>query len=244
MEARDEAGTLLWRAAVTSLISAALGLTLGVRHAFEPDHLAAVSTLATEQRSPRAGFLLGTWWGLGHTLSLLAVGGALALFEAQMPASISTALEAAVGVMVLGLGLRALWRAFREGRSGQPTTHAHDGAVHTHATSGAHLHLRGWTLATRPLLIGLMHGLAGSGALTALVLAELPTASQRLGYIALFGLGSVAGMALLTGLAGLPLMRLARSPRAAALLLGFAGLLSVGVGGFWAVASGLELLAL
>jgi high-affinity nickel-transport protein len=229
---------------MTSLVPGLLGLALGVRHAFEPDHLAAVSTLATEQKSARAGLLLGAWWGLGHTASLLLVGGGLALLEAKMPERVALGFEVLVGLMVVGLGVRALKRAFAEGRSGVTTTHAHFGEEHTHAAPGEHLHVRGWTLATRPLLIGLMHGLAGSGALTALVLAELPTAAARLGYIALFGLGSVAGMGLLTGLAGLPLMRVARAPRVAAALLGVAGLLSVGVGGFWAVASGLELAAL
>lgn len=229
---------------MTSLVPGLLGLALGVRHAFEPDHLAAVSTLATEQKSARAGLLLGAWWGLGHTASLLVVGGSLALLEAKMPERVALGFETLVGLMVLGLGLRALKRAFTEGRTGVTTTHTHFGQVHTHVGPGEHLHLNGWTLATRPLLIGLMHGLAGSGALTALVLAELPTAGERLGYIALFGLGSVAGMALLTGLAGLPLMRVARTPKAAAVLLGVAGLLSVGVGGFWAVASGVELAGL
>lgn len=222
---------------MTALLPGLLGLALGVRHAFEPDHLAAVSTLATEQKSARAGLLLGAWWGLGHTAALLVVGGTLALFEAQMPERAALAFEGLVGVMVVALGLRALKRAWAEGSQGAVTTHAHGGQVHTHSGPDAHLHLQGWTLATRPLLIGLMHGLAGSGALTALVLAELPTAAARLGYIALFGLGSVAGMALLTGLAGVPLMRLSRAPKAAALLLGFAGLVSVGVGAAWAVRS-------
>jgi hypothetical protein len=229
---------------MTSLVPGLLGVALGVRHALEPDHLAAVSTLATEQKSARAGLLLGAWWGLGHTASLLVVGGGLALLEAQMPARLGLALEALVGVMVVALGLRALRRAVTEGRTGVVTTHAHFGEVHTHAGPDEHLHLRGGTLATRPLLIGVVHGLAGSGALTALVLAELPTAAARLGYIALFGLGSVAGMALLTGLAGLPLRKVAEAPRVAAALLGVAGVLSVGVGGFWAVMSGLELAGL
>ncbi|GMU60983.1 MAG: hypothetical protein AMXMBFR34_27460 [Myxococcaceae bacterium] len=229
---------------MTSLLPALVGLALGVRHAFEPDHLAAVSTLATEQKSARAGLLLGAWWGLGHTAALLLVGGSLALLEAQMPDRAALTLEALVGVMVVALGLRALKRAFEEGRTGAVTSHQHAGVPHTHAATGDHLHLRGWTLATRPLLIGLVHGLAGSGALTALVLAEQPSAAARLSYIALFGLGSVAGMALLTGLAGVPLMRVARAPRAAAALLGVAGALSVGVGAFWAFASARELAGL
>jgi high-affinity nickel-transport protein len=229
---------------MTFLVPGLMGLALGVRHAFEPDHLAAVSTLATEQRSARAGLLLGAWWGLGHTASLLVVGGGLALLEAEMPERMALTFETLVGVMVVGLGLRALWRAFTEGRTGVTTTHNHLGLEHTHAGPREHLHVNDWTLATRPLLVGLMHGLAGSGALTALVLAELPSAGARLGYIALFGLGSVVGMALLTGIAGLPLRRVAQTPKAAAVLLGLAGLLSVGVGGFSAVASGLELASL
>jgi hypothetical protein len=86
-------------------------------------------------------------------------------------------------------------------------------------------------------LVGVVHGLAGSGALTALVLAELPSSSERLAYIVLFGGGSVVGMALLTGLAGVPLMRLARVPRVAAGLLAVAGALSVAVGGWWGAVS-------
>ncbi|MCA2980086.1 MAG: hypothetical protein INH37_17560, partial [Myxococcaceae bacterium] len=106
-----------------------------------------------------------------------------------------------------------------------------------------HLHLCSWTFATRPLLVGLLHGLAGSGALTALVLAELPTTASRLGYIALFGAGSVLGMALLTGAAGVPLVRLARSPRLATGLLGVAGALSIIVGLCWGAASVAQLAA-
>jgi high-affinity nickel-transport protein len=229
---------------MTSLLPALVGLALGVRHAFEPDHLAAVSTLATEQKSARAGVLVGAWWGLGHTVALLAVGGSLALVEAQMPARAALAFEVLVGVMVVGLGLRALKRSLAEGRAGAVTTHAHAGVAHTHAASGHHLHVSGWTLATRPLLVGLVHGLAGSGALTALVLAELPSAGARLSYIVLFGLGSVVGMALLTGLAGVSLMRVARAPRAGAAMLGAAGLMSIGLGAFWALSSAHALSAL
>lgn len=225
------------------LFTGLLGVALGMRHAFEPDHLAAVSTLASERRGARAGLALGALWGVGHTASLLLVGGSLALLEAQMPAAVMNVLELAVAVMVVGLGARALVRAVREGREGHPSTHAHGEVVHTHVAPLQHLHLNGWTLATRPLLIGLVHGLAGSGALTALVLAELPSAASRLAYIALFGLGSVLGMAMLTGLVGVPLGRLARAPRLASRLLGAAGLLSVGVGTFWGVEAGARLLA-
>ncbi|MBI4934264.1 MAG: hypothetical protein HY828_10325 [Actinobacteria bacterium] len=225
----------------SGLLTAVLGVVLGMRHALEPDHLAAVSSLAAEQRSARAGLTLGAAWGLGHTLSLLAVGGTLALLETQLPPRLASGVELLVAVMVVGLGLRALGRAAREGRRGAPSTHAHGGVVHTHPAPDEHLHLRGWTLATRPLLVGVVHGLAGSGAVTALVLAELPSAAARLGYIGLFGLGSVAGMALLTGLFGVPLVRVARAPRAAAALLGVAGVVSVVVGAAWGVEAGRQL---
>lgn len=225
----------------SSLVTGLLGIALGMRHAVEPDHLAAVSTLATEQRSPRAGFALGALWGLGHTFSLLVVGGTLALLGAQMPAALAAGFELLVAVMIVLLGLRALKRSLLEGRQGQASTHSHGGLTHTHAAPLEHLHWRSWTFATRPLLVGVLHGLAGSGALTALVLAELATTRERLLYILLFGGGSIVGMAFLTGLAGVPLMRLARVPRLAAGLLATSGILSVCIGLWWAVASLREL---
>ena len=216
------------------LLPSLVGLALGMRHALEPDHLAAVSTLAGEQRGGTgAGLRLGAFWGLGHTASLVLVGGSLALLGAQMPAQLGLCFELAVGLMISALGLRAVRRALVEGRAGATHAHAHGPLTHVHAAPPEHLHLRRWTLATRPLLIGVLHGLAGSGALTALVLAELPTAAARLTYIVLFGAGSVVGMALLTGLAGVPLMRLARAPRAAAALLLLSGAISTGVGAWW-----------
>ncbi len=230
--------------AVTSLVPSFVGLALGMRHALEPDHLAAVSTLASEERGgTRASLKLGLYWGLGHTLSLVLVGGSLALVGAQMPARLEHGFELLVAVMVVGLGLRAVARAVKEGREGLEHTHAHGHLEHTHPAPSSHLHLSQWTLATRPLLIGVMHGLAGSGALTALVLAELPTAAARLTYIALFGAGSIVGMGLLTGLAGVPLMRLARAPRLSAGLLLVTGLLSTGIGAWWGVTSLSHLLA-
>lgn len=219
---------------MTALLPSLIGLSFGMRHALEPDHLAAVSTLASEERGGlRAGLRLGVFWGLGHTLALLVVGGSLAVLGAQMPARLGFAFELLVALMITALGVRAMARAVAEGRAGSEHTHAHGGLTHTHAAPSEHLHLSRWTLATRPLLIGLMHGLAGSGALTALVMAELPTASARLSYIALFGAGSVVGMSLLTGLAGVPMMKLARSPRLAAGLLLFTGSLSAGIGAWW-----------
>ena len=187
-----------------------LGSLLGMRHALEPDHLAAVSTLITGERSHARAAWLGACWGLGHTLTLVAAGAALIFLRAEMPATASDAFELAVAVMLVGLGLRAVYQAVGEGRAGPARAHHHGLMVHTHPGVPAHVHIGRWTLARRPLLVGAVHGLAGSGTLTALVLATLPSTSARLVYMALFGLGSTVGMAALSGLLGWPLGRLAR----------------------------------
>jgi ABC-type nickel/cobalt efflux system permease component RcnA len=211
----------------------AVGLLLGMRHALEPDHLAAVSTLVSEERSPRRGFVLGALWGAGHTLALLGAGLALAVLEARISERLADLFELGVALMLIALGARALHRALRLGREGHAAPHAHDGLVHHHSGPAAHVHVGRWTLAARPLLVGLVHGLAGSGALTALVLAGLHSTSARLVYIALFGVGSAMGMALLSGAAGWPLARMGRNPAASRGLTAVAGLASFALGVFW-----------
>ncbi|MBL8951830.1 MAG: hypothetical protein JNK82_13695 [Myxococcaceae bacterium] len=219
---------------MTSLLPALLGLTFGLRHAFEPDHLAAVSALSADQRSWRAAGGIGLSWGLGHALTLLVFGGALSLFEVSLPERAESLLELLVAAVIIGLGVRAVLRALAEGRAGPVALHAHGEEAHAHAAGGDHLHFFGLTLATRPLLVGALHGLAGSGALVTLVLLELPGFGQRLLYITLFGLGAAAAMAGLTALAGLPLSRVVKARRA---LLGVSGSVSIAVGLFWAAAA-------
>jgi ABC-type nickel/cobalt efflux system permease component RcnA len=211
-----------------------LGLVVGVRHAFEPDHLAAVSTMVTESRGARRGALLGAIWGIGHTLALVIVGVALLIAGSLVPARVESALELAVAVMLVGLGTRAIVRAVRDGRSGAVSPHSHGGQRHVHAApDGGHVHLGETPLAWRPLAIGVIHGLAGSGGLTALVFAELPSDAARVVYIALFGAGSIAGMALASGLAGASLARVTRGPETMRRLGAAAGLLSIVVGVAW-----------
>ena len=181
-------------------------------------------------------------WGLGHSLSLFVVGGSLALLEAEMPPRLEQSFELLVAVMILLLGVRALRQAAKEGGRGEAVEHSHGGLAHSHPAPPAHLHLRRMTFATRPLLVGVVHGLAGSGALTALVLAKLPTFGARLAYIALFAAGSVVGMGALTGLAGVPLSRVARAPRIASGLLAVAGVVSLVIGTWWGYSSAARLL--
>jgi len=204
-----------------------------MRHALEPDHLAAVSTLVTEEDNPRSGLWLGAFWGLGHTLALLVVGLLLALFRTTLPDRLTVAFELLVSAMLLFLGARALLRARAEMTRGPLEPHEHGGNLHVHPGGAAHVHLGRRAYAVRPLVVGIVHGLAGSGALTALVLAGFYTNLERLAYTVVFGGGSVLGMGLLSGVAGWPLASFLRTPRARGWTSAAAGALSVAMGLLW-----------
>ena len=215
------------------LASSWFGSLLGMRHALEPDHLAAVSTLVGGERSSYRAALLGLFWGLGHTAALIVAGAALVLLRAEMPAGAAAGFELLVAAMLIGLGLRALGQAARLGADGPSRLHRHGPVLHAHAGVPAHVHIGTWTLARRPLLIGAVHGLAGSGALTALVLTTLPSRPAQLAYVVLFGLGSTLGMAALSGLLGWPLARLG-SHRSFARAVSFGvGCGSIAIGVWW-----------
>jgi hypothetical protein len=213
-----------------SFVGLLLGVAMGARHALDPDHLAAVSVLTADAPGARRGAALGALWGVGHAAALLGTGLVLAALAAELPAALCDAFELAVAAMLIALGLRAVRRALRAAGDGPALLHAHASVTHRHAGPSAHVHLARRTFALRPLVVGVVHGLAGSGALTALVLARLPSAPLRFAYIALFSAGSILGMCALSGLAGWPLARIARHPRAARLLLGTAGAASAALG--------------
>jgi ABC-type nickel/cobalt efflux system permease component RcnA len=215
------------------LTSSSLGSLLGMRHALEPDHLAAVSTLVSEERSGYKAALLGAWWGLGHTLALVAAGAVLVALRAEMPARVSDLFEFFVAVMLVALGARAIVQATRQGVDGPIRPHQHGRLVHAHHSGAAHVHIGSWTLARRPLLIGALHGLAGSGALTTLVLATLPSTAAQLAYMGLFGLGSTVGMAALSGVLGWPLARVGARRGVARALSFTVGTISIGLGLAW-----------
>jgi len=206
-----------------------LGFVLGMRHALEPDHLVAVSTFFTGGK-PSKAVQIGLLWGLGHSLTLFAVGSVLTILDAQMPRRLGDLLEFGVGMMLIALGVRAVLRARRQGEAGPITTHSHGERDHAHAAAASHVHVGRWTFASGPLAVGLLHGLAGSGWLTALVLASLPSLPTRLMYIALFGVGSTAGMALLSGLMGWPIARLSAGRSFNPYIRQLGGVLSVVVG--------------
>ena len=218
-----------------SLTGILFGLLVGLRHAFEPDHLTAVSTLITDAHGGRRGAVLGAIWGLGHTLSLMVVGVVLMIVGASLPAHVLAGFEIAVSAMLVLLGVRAIVRAVRPEATGAGVRHRHGVVEHTHADGAPHLHVSGRIVAWRPLVVGLVHGLAGSGALTALVFAELPTTALRIVYIALFGFGSVSGMAIATGLAGVSLRAAVRQPSTRRRLAFVTGAVSIVVGCLWAI---------
>ncbi|MBV9086264.1 MAG: high-affinity nickel-transport family protein, partial [Acidobacteriaceae bacterium] len=172
----------------------AIGFLLGMRHATDPDHVIAVSTIVTREHSVRRSALTGIAWGIGHTLTILAVGGAIILFRITLPPRLGLAMELAVGVMLIVLGLKNLgglltWTAKRAGISPEaqkPEYHAHGEYVHVHGHAHTHGHphdpaktplaaLDRWFQRfgiyqfVRPLMIGTIHGLAGSAAVALLV---------------------------------------------------------------------------
>jgi MFS family permease len=172
------------------LAAIVLGAAQGVRHSFEPDHLAAVSALIGDRPNGRRGAWLGVAWGIGHTSSLIAMCLALVAFGAAVPPEADRIFTLLVAAILIVLGIRSLWR-------------------------GHHRHHNQTRQIRTPLQafgVGTIHGLAGSSALTAIVFAALPTAMARLLYVALFGIGSIMGMAAMSSAAGLWLQQI-RRPR-------------------------------
>ena len=190
-----------------------IGLLFGLKHATEVDHVVAVSTLVSQHRNVWRSSLVGALWGAGHTASLLIIGIFVLTLQIANPELISNWLEFCVALMIIGLGAVALWRALRKRGDVHVHEHSHDGVAHTHIhfhepqtkheRHRAHTHAVS-QIGIKPILIGAMHGLAGSGALTLLVLTQIQSTWQGLLFLAVFGLGSIGGMLLMSGLIGLP----------------------------------------
>lgn len=214
-----------------------IGFLLGVKHAVESDHLAAVATLATGQQSLAATMRQGVAWGVGHTFTLLIVGGAVLMLGTTVPANLAQMLELCVGLMLAALGIDVIRRVARQRIHFHVHRHS-DGEVHIHAHSHAHLdasppamrlpNLSGQSIGSLPALkldhifdphehphvrrlplralaVGMMHGLAGSAALVVLSLRSVQSVPEGLGFIVLFGVGSIVGMALLSVTIAIPL---------------------------------------
>lgn len=198
-----------------------LGLVFGLKHATEADHIVAVSAIVSQQRSVRRSALVGALWGVGHTASLIAVGVLVLAFRVAIPEQVAGWLEFGVALMIVGLGVSALLRALGRRRDVHLHQHNHGGVSHVHVhfheretehTGGAtpsHSHVIS-RIGLKPLLVGAVHGLAGSAALTLLVLTQIDSTALGLVYLMVFGIGSIAGMLFMSALVGLPFALSAR----------------------------------
>ena len=254
---------------ITLLSIIALGFFLGMRHATDPDHVIAVTTIVSRQRSIRHAALIGILWGLGHTITIFLVGSAIILFGVVIPPKLGLTMELSVGLMLILLGVfnlsgftRWITETFTpSARDAQANFHSH---VHSHAHTHqqgdfvhAHPHHHepeqhghaedatpvgrmdrifgqlGLYQAVRPLAVGLVHGLAGSAAVALLVLTTIRDPRWAIAYLLVFGLGTIAGMMLITAAIALPFKysqsRFARLNRGLALA---SGLLSIAFGIF------------
>ncbi len=185
-----------------------VGFLLGVRHALDPDHVVSVATISTSSRTLVDGLKQGLAWGIGHTLTLLLFGGAALLLGLAVPEDLALVLELAVGVMLVLLGADVLRRIMKDRIHVHPHDHP-DGAshlhVHSHAQMDRHEHSHSPLIPLRALIVGLMHGLAGSAALLLLTVAAAPSILSGIVYILVFGFGSILGMGLLSIVIALPL---------------------------------------
>jgi high-affinity nickel-transport protein len=213
---------------ITLLSVITLGFFLGMRHATDPDHVIAVTTIVSRQRSIRHAALIGVLWGLGHTMTILAVGSAIILFGLVIPPRVGLTMELSVGLMLILLGvlnLSGIMRWVTETLT-PPGFHSHfDGDrmyFHSHALgdtpglcgpAGTATPLRltdrifgrmGVYQVLRPLAVGIVHGLAGSAAVALLVLTTIRIPSWAVFYLLVFGIGTVAGMMLITAAIAVP----------------------------------------
>jgi cytochrome c biogenesis protein CcdA len=194
-----------------------LGFLLGMQHALEADHIAAVSSIAARRSDIGDIVRHGLTWGLGHTLTLSAFAGAAILLGHAIPDDLARPLETAVGIMLVGLGAHVLWRLWRD----RVHFHAHshgDGTQHIHVHSHVHettphqnsAHQHGHSFRWRSLLVGLMHGMAGSAALLVLAVSQVANPVTGIFYVLLFGIGSMLGMGALSVVIAVPLAASAR----------------------------------
>jgi sulfite exporter TauE/SafE len=211
---------------ITLLTIVTVGFFLGMRHSTDPDHVLAVSTIVSREREVRRAALIGLAWGLGHMLTIFVVGSAMILFRIALPPRMGLAIELAVALMLIWLGVKNLgglfsWSAKHIGGSpkkgGEEDVHyhAHGEYVHAHLLAHEHVHPHdpeGTPLAVldrrfkrseayrwaRPLVIGVVHGLAGSAAIALLVLSTISSVRWAVAYLAVFGIGTIFGMMLIT----------------------------------------------
>ena len=224
------------------LAALVLGMLLGSKHSLDPDHVVAVSTIVSEYKNPLRSFWVGISWGLGHTTTLLIIGIVIIALRLTIPERMALLFEFAVGVMLVGLGIQVIY-SFRKKKVHQHA-HGHEEEAHhhfhSHSKSPEHVPEHHNThgigkpfLRRKSYVIGLVHGMAGSAALTFLVLASIESPIAGLVYILLFGVGSVLSMGIMTVIIGLPfVMSAGRLPNLNRTIQFAVGSLSILFGGF------------
>ncbi len=190
-----------------------LGFIVGMRHALEADHFAAMATLTSQGYSTQKAIRQGIAWGLGHSITLLVFGSIVLLMDQVIPERLAETLEIVVGGMLILLGIDVLRRAHKnrihyhlhQHSNQNPHFHAHSHAGESKHAKSRHQHSHDNEFPLRALLIGLIHGMAGSAALILLALDSAPTVGLGLAYIAMFGTGSIFGMGLLSMIISIPI---------------------------------------
>lgn len=217
-----------------------LGFLVGMHHATEADHVAAVCSIASGRKGIRTISRHGIFWGIGHTLTLIIIAGTCLVLRMTVPDSLASQLEFAVGIMLMGLGLHVLYRLRRDRvhfhshshGEGRPHFHAHShrAELKSHALS-EHDHPHNERLPWRTLVVGLVHGMAGSAALIVLTAATLDSPWWGAVYILVFGAGTTVGMGLLSAIIAAPITLTARSlTYANSTLQGVIGIITVVIG--------------
>lgn len=234
----------------------ALGFFLGLKHALDADHIIAVATMVSERRGMLSSSIVGLIWGVGHTAALLIVGCCVVVLGIKIPERMALGMEFLVGAMLILLGMNVLWKLVK-GERFHIHVHTHHGKphihLHTHPTNQTHEHVQSPShhrsraeqlfekalnhVATskRSLLIGMVHGMAGSAALMLIILTTIPNSMLALAYITVFGIGSIGGMLAMSTIMGLPFTLTARGSQSFnTMLRAIAGSISVAFGIFLA----------
>ena len=196
------------------------GFMIGMMHAMEADHVAAVASLASRSRARGEAVRMGLAWGLGHTATLFCLGALVLSLNTVLAPRIASTLELLVGVMLVGLGIGVLHRASRTRKQGERlpfarrSGHAHSRGHLVQASDARDVQVHGQAsgLPRHALAVGLLHGLAGSAALVVLALDNVGSIGLAIAYIGLFGIGSIAGMAMLSLAMAFPLQLAAKGP--------------------------------
>ncbi len=211
---------------MTLLTLLGLGFLLGIEHATDADHVAAVSTMTSESKNLKNSAMHGIYWGLGHTFTLLFVGLLLLLFKITIPQKLAASFEFLVGLMLVFLGINLFVKILKSRFHLHLHKHGKIAHLHYHIHKSQHSHKHSKT----SFFIGLVHGLAGSAALMLLVLATVKTIFSGLVYILVFGVGSILGMLLISISISIPILLAKNLSRIHFIIRSLASLVSIFIG--------------